>query len=88
MKIKTQRWIGPGHSRSKMEIRMAGTRCARGRSHEVIEHDLDHAGPWRPQRSLGFFSRISGKSLKGFKQGSSVILKKTEVAKWRMGCKT
>lgn len=34
-----------------------------------------------------FFSRISGKPLKVFKQGSDGILKKTEAAKWRMDCK-
>lgn len=36
---------------------------------------------------FGFFSRISGKPLKVFKQGSDGILKKTEAAKWRMDCK-
>lgn len=34
-----------------------------------------------------FFSGFSGKPLKGFKQRRDGILKKTEVAKWRVDCK-
>ena len=71
-----------------MEIRVSGTQCARGRSREIREHKLDRVGPWKPQKSLDFFfSGISGKPLKDFKQGSGVISERTEVAKWRTGCK-
>lgn len=36
---------------------------------------------------FGFFSRINEKPLKGFKQGSDMILKKTKAVNWRMDCK-
>lgn len=88
MGAKTRCWKELGHSRSRMEVRMSGAHCAGGRSHKIRKHELDCVGPRRPQKSLDFFPPgISGKPLKGFKQGRGVILKKTEVAKWRADCK-
>lgn len=58
-------------------------------SNKVREkQELDHVGLWQPPSSLDFFfPGFSGKPLKGFKQRRDGILKKTEVAKWRVDCK-